>query len=301
MLEVINLKKVYKDVTAVDDISFEVAPGKIFGLIGPNGAGKTTTIRIILNIIKPSSGYVKYYGINTNVNFANIVGYLPEERGLYRKSRILDTLIYFAELKNMERIRAKREALKWLERLGIADYGHKKVEELSKGNQQKVQFIAAVIHNPQILILDEPFSGFDPINQQLIRTLIREVLDEGKLILLSTHLMDIAEDLCTDIFLLNKGREVLSGSLSEIKKNFGTNTYHVDFEGSPEIFESVPGKISFRLDENSAELKLDDSLPPSDVLKWLVNYIKVSSFYAVEPKLHTIFIDTLKENPVSGR
>lgn len=298
MLEIINLTKVFKDVIAVNDISFEVAPGKIFGLLGPNGAGKTTTIRIILNIIRPTSGYVKYYGINTNVNFANIVGYLPEERGLYKKSKIVDMLVYFAELKNIERIKAKKEAVKWLDRLGIADYANRKVEELSKGNQQKIQFIAAVIHNPQILILDEPFSGFDPINQQLVKQLIQEVLDEGKLILLSTHLMDFAEDLCTDIFLMNKGSKVLAGNLMEIKKTFGTNTYHVDFEGSPDVFNYMQEVKHAKIVANTAELKLHENVLPSDVLKKLVDLVLIHNFYAIEPRLNNIFIDSLKETPV---
>jgi len=298
MLEVINLTKEFKDVLAVNNISFEVAPGKIFGLLGPNGAGKTTTLRIILNIIKPTSGFVKYYGINTNVNFANIVGYLPEERGLYKKSKILDVLIYFAELKNMERTKAKKEALKWLERLEISSYASKKVEELSKGNQQKIQFIAAVIHNPQVLILDEPFSGFDPLNQLLVTRLIREVLDEGKLIILSTHLMDFAEDLCTDIFLMNKGSKVLSGELLEIKKNFGTNTYHIDFEGSPQILYAIPEITHIRMEDNSAELTLEPNTMPSDFLRRITGQMNINSFYAVAPKLNSIFIDSLKENTI---
>ena len=219
MLEVRNLTKEYNDVVAVKNLSFTVSEGKIFGLLGPNGAGKTTTIRTVLNIIKPTSGQISFYNREISRDFFNVIGYLPEERGLYRKSRVDEVILYFAVLKNMNRLEAVKQLDFWLRKLGISEYRKKKIEELSKGNQQKVQFITSVIHNPKLLILDEPFTGFDPINQQIIRETIVSFISEGKLIILSTHHMEIAEKMCSDILLMNRGKEVCSGSLSQLKKN----------------------------------------------------------------------------------
>ena len=189
MLSVENLVKEFQNTTAVDNISFKVEPGKIFGLLGPNGAGKTTTLRTVLNIIKPTSGKILFNDELITTDFLNSIGYLPEERGLYRKSKVIDVILYFAELKNMSRTEAVKQADSWLKRLDIFHYRNKKIDELSKGNQQKIQFIMSVIHNPQLLIFDEPFTGFDPINQQEIRELIFSFLSEGKIIILSTHQM----------------------------------------------------------------------------------------------------------------
>ncbi|MCZ6704070.1 MAG: ATP-binding cassette domain-containing protein, partial [Ignavibacteria bacterium] len=193
MLEVNNLVKEFQKTTAVDNISFKVEPGKIFGLLGPNGAGKTTILRTVLNIIKPTSGKVLFNDQLITADFLNRVGYLPEERGLYRKSKVIDVILYFAELKNMSRTEGVKQADSWLKRLDIFHYRNNKIEELSKGNQQKIQFIMSVIHNPQLLIFDEPFTGFDPINQQKIRELIFSFVSEGKIIILSTHQMETAE------------------------------------------------------------------------------------------------------------
>jgi len=208
MLVVQNLRKEYTNTVAIDDITFTLQPGKIFGLIGPNGAGKTTTIRIILNIIKPTSGVVLFDGKPMDRSCQNITGYLPEERGLYKKSRTIDVIVYLASLKNISSHKALQLANDWLAKLDILEAKNKKIEELSKGNQQKIQFITSVIHDPKILILDEPFTGFDPINQQLIKETILSLANAGKIIVLSTHQMDLAEKLCNDIFLINNGKEV---------------------------------------------------------------------------------------------
>jgi len=294
MLTAENLVKEYKDLRAVDNVSFTVVPGRIFGLLGPNGAGKTTTIRTILNIIRPTSGRILFDGDPINENFFNIIGYLPEERGLYKKSRVMDVILYFARLKNMEKKEALHEADIWLKKLGITAYRHKKIEELSKGNQQKVQFITSIIHNPKLLVFDEPFGGFDPINQQIIREIIISFADAGKTIILCTHQMDTAEKLCADIFLINKGKEVCSGSLSSIKKKFGTNTVKIDFDGNGSFIDFLPCVIKTEKTNFHLEVKLKDGILPKDFLKEIIPLISITHFSVVEPTLDKIFIDAIR-------
>ena len=218
MLSVRHLRKTFSTVVAVDDVSFDVERGEIFGLIGPNGAGKTTTIRAILNILLPDAGSIMYEGRPFDETTRNMVGYLPEERGLYRKSRLLDMILYFSDLRGMPRQEAKREAMRWLERFGLAERAGRKVEELSKGNQQKVQFITSVLHKPPLLILDEPFAGLDPVNQLLFQEVFQELRQEGRAIIFSTHQMDQAERLSDSLCLINRGRVVLGGSVRQVKQ-----------------------------------------------------------------------------------
>ena len=296
MLIVQNLVKEFSNVRAVDNISFQIEEGKIFGLIGPNGAGKTTTIRIVLNIIKPTSGSIMFEGKPVTNEFFNVIGYLPEERGLYKKSKVIDSLLYFAKLKNMSRKKALEEADYWLNKLDAIEYRDKKLQELSKGNQQKIQFIISVIHNPKLLILDEPFSGFDPINQQLIKETILSFVDSGKIIILSTHQMETAEKLCSEIFLLNKGREVISGSLNQIKKSYGGNNIKIEYSGDASFIKELPYVKQLDIYSNYAEIQLADGTPPGEFLRTLVDKINISSFSVIEPTLNKIFIDTVKEN-----
>ena len=296
MLSVENLVKEFQNTTAVDNISFKVEPGKIFGLLGPNGAGKTTTLRTVLNIIKPTSGKVLFNDQPITAEFLNSIGYLPEERGLYRKSKVIDVILYFAELKNMSRTEAVKQADNWLKRLDIFHYRNKKIDELSKGNQQKIQFIMSVIHNPQLLIFDEPFTGFDPINQQEIRELIFSFLSEGKIIILSTHQMETAEKLCTDIFLLNNGKEVTSGKLSDIKKEFGGNHVEIKFKGDVSFLSAMAEVITVDTYNNYAEVHLKDVVEPSDFLKMITDKIDITHFSVIEPTLNRIFIDLIKQN-----
>ncbi len=296
MLSVENLVKEFQNTTAVDNISFKVEPGKIFGLLGPNGAGKTTTLRTVLNIIKPTSGKVLFNDQPITAEFLNSIGYLPEERGLYRKSKVIDVILYFAELKNMSRTEGLKQADNWLKRLDIFHYRNKKIDELSKGNQQKIQFIMSVIHNPQLLIFDEPFTGFDPINQQEIRELIFSFLSEGKIIILSTHQMETAEKLCTDIFLLNNGKEVTSGKLSDIKKEFGGNHVEIKFKGDVSFLSSMAEVITVDTYNNYAEVHLKDVVQPSDFLKMITDKIDITHFSVIEPTLNRIFIDLIKQN-----
>lgn len=294
MLEVKNLVKTYGSVTAVNNLSFSVRPGKIFGMLGPNGAGKTTTIRTILNIIKPNSGEVLLNQKPVTKDLFNSIGYLPEERGLYKKSKVSDVITYLANLKGMHANAIKNELDKWLKKMEISHYKDRKIEELSKGNQQKIQFISAVIHNPELLILDEPFSGFDPINQQLVKDVILDLLDNGKIIILSTHQMDTAEKLCSEILLINEGKEVLSGELSEIKKKFGGNHVMFAYEGDVKLLNEMDEVISFEIYSNTAEVHLKDEVKPELFLKKIINKVTVKQFSIIEPTLNKIFIDSIK-------
>lgn len=300
MLIVNNLVKKFNTTLAVNNLSFTVNPGKIFGILGPNGAGKTTTIRTILNIIKPTSGEIIFNGNSITNEYYNIIGYLPEERGLYKRSKVIDVLIYFASLKNLHKKDALERAEFWLKKLKISDSREKKIEQLSKGNQQKIQLIAAILHNPQLLILDEPFTGFDPINQQEVKELILSFLSEGKTIILSTHQMDLAEKLCEDILLINRGTTVSSGKLAEIKKNFGGNNVRIGFNGSNDSLNQFSEIIKFDYYKNFTEVQLKDDIIPSEFLKKLVEKIDVNHFSIVEPTLNKIFIDLIKENSVSA-
>lgn len=294
MLVVNNLVKKFNSTLAVDDLSFISNPGKIFGLLGPNGAGKTTTIRTILNIIKPSSGEIIFDGKPITNEYYNIIGYLPEERGLYKRSKVIDVLVYFASLKNVKRKDAIQLSDIWLNKLNISNLREKRIEQLSKGNQQKVQLIAAIIHNPRLLILDEPFTGFDPINQQEVKNLIISFLSEGKTIILSTHQMDLAEKLCEDILLINNGKEVCIGKLAEIKKRFGGNNIRLGFSGNGNKLEDFPEIVKFDNYSNYTDVQLKDNIIPSEFLKKLIEKIEIYHFSIIEPTLNKIFIDLIK-------
>ena len=294
MLTVNNLVKKFNSVTAVDGLTFTVNPGEIFGMLGPNGAGKTTTIRAILNIIKPTAGEIIFDGKPITYEYYNTIGYLPEERGLYKKSKVIDVLTYFGSLKNLTRSDAINSANSWLKKLNIIEYRDKKIEQLSKGNQQKVQLIAAIIHNPKLLILDEPFTGFDPINQQEVKDLILSFVSEGKTIILSTHQMELAEKLCEDILLIDKGKPVCSGRLSGIKKDFGGNNIRVGFAISGMISQNQFPEIS-KIDSynNYSDIQLKDEVKPSEFLKKLIAKFEVNHFSVIEPSLNKIFIDLI--------
>ncbi len=300
MLSVKNLTKKFKNSVAVNNLSFNVVPGKIFGLLGPNGAGKTTTIRTVLNIIKPTSGTIIFNGKPITNQFFNQIGYLPEERGLYKRSKVIDVLKYFAELKNLSSTEAVKTADKWLAKLKITHYRNKRIEELSKGNQQKIQFITAVFHDPELLLLDEPFTGFDPINQQEIKELILSFVSSGKIIILSTHQMDTAEKLCDEILLINNGQEVTCGNLADIKKRFGGNNIKLQYSGSGEFLKSFPGVIQYDNYSNYAEVQLHDDVSPSEFLHKIIDKIEIKHFSVIEPTLNKIFIDLIKEHPIES-
>lgn len=240
-IEVREITKRYGDFVAVNGISFRVKQGKVFGLLGPNGAGKTTTIRMIMNILIPDSGSISVLGRPSTEVASRVIGYLPEERGLYKKMKVLDHIVFLGEIRGLSAQTAKARAKDWLKRLEVEDWGPKKVEELSKGMQQKIQFIGCVIHDPEILILDEPFSGLDPVNAHVLKDLIIEFKNRGKTLLFSTHIMEQAEQLCDEIALVNRSRIILSGTISDIKKDFSGNRIRVVGRGNLEGLRDLPG------------------------------------------------------------
>ena len=300
MLTVSNLRKDFSSIRAVDDVSFEVQRGQIFGLIGRNGAGKTTTIRCILNIYEPDSGEIRFDGETFSDKTRNSVGYLPEERGLYKKSKLLDTILYFAQLRGMDAAKAKTEAVHWLKRFELVPWADKNVEELSRGNQQKVQFITSVIHDPQLVVLDEPFSGLDPVNQILFKDIFLELQQRNKAIIYSTHQMDQAEKLSDEICLIHHGRVVLSGSVRDVKKRYGTNSIVLEYEGDGEFLRSLEGVKSANVFQNSAELQLSDGFNHQRLLPDVISRLEVRKFELREPSLQSIFIQAVGESAVEA-
>lgn len=293
MLKVANLRKEYDAVIAVDGVSLEVQRGELFGLLGPNGAGKTTTIRTVLNIIQPDGGSITFDGKPFTPAMWNSIGYLPEERGLYRKSKIISTILYFASLKGMSEKEAKPLAHQWLERFGLKESGNRKVEELSKGNQQKIQLIISILHRPQLLILDEPFSGLDPVNQILLKDILLELRKQNVAIVFSTHQMEQVEKMCDNICLINKGKPVLSGALSDVKKKYGTNSVRLEYEGDGTFLKSLPFIRRADVYQNYAELELTDIEKSGEILSKLDNKLRVKKFEVMEPSLNSIFINVV--------
>ncbi|HEX9614362.1 MAG TPA: ATP-binding cassette domain-containing protein [Bacteroidota bacterium] len=293
MLKVTNLRKEFDTVVAVDGVSLEVHRGELFGLLGPNGAGKTTTIRTVLNIIKPDRGEISFDGQPFSPATWNIIGYLPEERGLYRKSKIINTILYFAALKGVKSDEAKARAQRWLVRFGLQDRANDKVEELSKGNQQKIQLITSLLHNPQLLILDEPFAGLDPVNQVLLKDVLMELRQQNIAIIFSTHQMEQVEKLCDNICLINKGKPVLEGPLRQIKKNYGTNSVHLEFEGDGGFLRTMPAVKRADVYQNYAEIELIDPARSAELLRSLDGKLQLRKFEVVEPSLHSIFINVV--------
>lgn len=291
LLEARNVVKRYNGFTAVDDLSFEVYEGDIFGLLGPNGAGKTTAIRTIIDIFKPDEGTIRVLGQPPGV-VRRRIGYLPEERGLYRDLKVLDVLVYLAELKGTSRPVAKEQALKWLERVELSEWGHRKVRDLSGGMQQKLQFVASVVHDPQLLILDEPFQGLDPINVDLLKGLIRELQRDGKTVMLSAHQMNLVEALCERILLIDDGKAVLYGSLDEIKRRHSPGTVRLRTSATLDDF---PGVVRLEQRDDTLTLTLE-GITPQELLRTLVERdVPVESFEVATAPLEDIFIAVVKE------
>jgi ABC-2 type transport system ATP-binding protein len=297
-LELIGLAKRFGKFVAVDDLSLTVPRGKIYGLLGPNGAGKTTTIRMIMDIIAPDEGQVLLDGRPRRREDLERIGYLPEERGLYRRMTVADHLAFLGELHGLSRKDAVDRSARWLERLDMADRAPRKVEELSKGLQQKVQIAGTLLHEPEVVILDEPFSGLDPINQILFKDLLAEYKREGRTILFSTHVMEQAEKLCDSIALLFRGRAVLDGELAEIKRRHGGSTYRLVADGDLARCEDVPGVAQVVADAQApgrARLFLDPAAPPAGVLRELVGFLEVRDFHSEEPELEEIFVKAVRD------
>jgi len=293
-LKVENVSKRYGDFTAVEDLSFEVKAGRVFGFLGPNGAGKTTTIRMIVGITYPDEGKIELFGERISTEMQNRIGYLPEERGLYKKMKIQDQLRYFAALKGVSQTEADKRIDFWLERMKLAEWKKKKTTDLSKGMQQKIQFISTVLHNPDLLILDEPFSGLDPVNVEFMMEVVSELKANHKTIIFSTHLMATAERLCDDIILINKSRKVIGGSLRDVKASFGKNLIALRAIGGESVLQdkSLVAKLTAHADE--MEIELVENADSQTLLKRLLESgATVTKFEQIEPSLNDIFIEKI--------
>jgi ABC-2 type transport system ATP-binding protein len=291
-----HVTKRFGDFTAVSDLSLQVRPGRVFGLIGPNGAGKTTTIRMIVNITAPDSGTIELLGQRMNTALQDRIGYLPEERGLYKRMKVGEQLRFFAELKDLRGAEADKRIDEWLKRLQLSAWKEKRTKELSKGMQQKIQFITAVIHDPDLVILDEPFSGLDPVNVDLMKETILGQKAAGKTIILSTHQMEIAEKLCDDVCMINRSHKVLDGKLREIKRSFSLNAVALQFEGGDGLLNDPELVANIRQHGEDTEVLLVPGASPQTLLKRLVESgVNVRKFELVEPSLHDIFIEKVRE------
>ncbi len=294
-LELHSISKRYGDFVAVDGISLAVPAGTIYGLLGPNGAGKTTTIRMMMDITAPDRGEVRFFGLPRKREDLRRVGYLPEERGLYRKMKVEDQLVFLGALRGVSRAEAKKRIGHWLERLELAEWTGKKVEELSKGMQQKIQLVGTLLHEPDILILDEPFSGLDPINQNLFKDVLEEYKNEGRTILFSTHVMEQAEKLCDHICLISHGRAVLDGELKTIKREMGLNSYHLVAEGDLAALSEVEGVEQVIQSSTATKIMLAPGSDPSDILAQIVTKVRVREFSSDEPELEEIFVKAVRD------
>ena len=294
-----NVSKSFGEKVALDNVSVDIPKGKIFGLLGPNGAGKTTLIRIINRITIPNSGQVTFDGRPITQEDVEKIGYLPEERGLYRKMNVGDQAMYLAQLKGMSAKDAAAELKKWFVRFGIQSWWNKKVEELSKGMAQKVQFITTVVHKPSLLILDEPFSGFDPVNAQLIREEILRLKEEGATIILSTHNMESVEELCDNIALINKSKVVIAGGVDEIRHKYGNNNVEVIYTSEEPLADAQSFKVLSDSDDagrHTAVLELAECASSNDALKdLLAQGVTVNSFKELVPRMNDIFIKLVTE------
>lgn len=293
-VEVNHLAKRFGDIQAVADVSFGVEPGEVFGLLGPNGAGKTTTIRMMMDIFKPDAGDVSVFGGKLDLAKKRRIGYLPEERGLYKDQKLESTLVYLASLKGMDEREARSQLTGWLERFDLVDYRHKKVQELSKGMQQKAQIIVTLLHNPDLIVIDEPFSGLDPVNTRLVKQILDEQREQGKAIIMSTHQMYQVEALCHRIVLIDKGRTVLYGLVNDIKRNFAGNAIVVQGQGN---FDQIPGVLETRRQNSTWHLALEIGTDPQAVFRTLAarDGVKVERFELAEPSLDDIFVNVVSE------
>jgi len=290
-----RVTKRFGDFTAVSDVGMTVPRGAIWGFLGPNGAGKTTTIRMIMNVIHPDEGSIRLLGTTRIGDVRSRIGYLPEERGLYRKMTVRAILAYFAALKGMESCAIDNAISLWLERMELTDWRDRKIENLSKGMQQKIQFIATMINNPDLIILDEPFTGLDPLNLELIRNHILRFRDEGSTVILSTHMMDHAERLCDGITLVDRGKVVIDGRLDAIRSDYSSNALKIVIEGGPDALPDVPGIMEKRKQDGAVVLILEDGVDHQKVLRDIMTHHRVTSFQIATPTLHDLFVRLVGE------
>ncbi len=288
-----NVSKSFGEVLAVNELSVRVPTGSVYGFLGPNGAGKTTTIRMIMNIIRPDSGQIKIFENGAGLRrgqATNRIGYMPEERGLYRKMKVGKVLAYFGAIKGLARVELGQRVTQWLQQVELADWANKKVEELSRGMHQKLQFAVTAINEPDLLILDEPFSGLDPVNQDLLKDIICRMRDEGKTILFSTHVMHEAERLCDFILLINKGKAVLNGRLDDIRSRYKSGAVSVELEGDTSFIRTLPMVKRTESQGRRMEISLSANADPQELLKVLVGQVRVKAFEVKMPSLHEIFV-----------
>jgi ABC-2 type transport system ATP-binding protein len=304
LLEVQNLKKHFATQKAVDDVSLEIEKGQIFGLLGPNGAGKTTLIRMITGIFYPDSGSIKFDGKSFDpANDSSKIGYMPEERGLYKKMKIGEQTLYLAQLKGLSKREAVTRINQWFDRFEMSTWWNKKVEDLSKGMQQKLQFVTTVLHNPKLIILDEPFSGLDPVNTNLIKDEIFELAKNGATVIFSTHRMEQVEEICDHIVLVNKGQKVLDGTVKQVKQDFKENLFRISFA------QAVPNELSGadflsikKQEDNSLIIQRNENRSNNEILQYIINQgFSIESFNELLPSLNDIFIRQVEGTPLARR
>jgi len=295
-IELNKIRKCYDSFVAVDDLSFNIEQGAVFGLLGPNGAGKTSTIRMMIGITVPDAGQIQMFGKPFERKSLQRVGYLPEESGLYKKMKIVDQLIFLGELHGLEAGAARQRAMAWGERMEISGWLDKKVEELSKGMQQKIKFIATLLHDPDFIIMDEPFSGLDPVNALLLKDVLLDLKGKGKTILFSTHQMDQVEKLCDSICLIDHGKAVLQGDLKQIKAQYGKNNVQIEYEGDGDFLKKTQLVGSYNNYGNYVEVRLAPGADSQQLLRAVAERSRISKFELMEPSLEEIFIDTVGKN-----
>ncbi len=303
-LAIENISKKYGHFYAVKNLSFQISPGTIYGLLGPNGAGKTTTIRMVMNIIIPDEGRIEIFGQKMDEKMKTRIGYLPEDRGLYPKMKVGEQLQFLAALKGISKTKARHIIDEWLKRFDLVEWKLKKTEELSKGMQQKMQFIATIIHSPELIILDEPFAGLDPVNTKLLKDIMLEMRDKGATIIFSTHRMEQVEMICDHICLINKAEKVLEGNLGQIKRDYGKNTVVLDYEGDAGFIQDFAGMEKIDDYGKYMEIKLREQTDPQELLQLAAGRLRINKFEVKEPTLNAIFIDSVGANhaeDISGR
>ena len=301
LLDVQQLKKYFATQKAVDDISFSVTPGSIFGLLGPNGAGKTTLLRMITGIIYPDSGNIIFDGKKFDpLKDIERIGYMPEERGLYKKMKIGEQALYLAQLKGLSKSNATQLIKEWFNKLEMESWWNKKVEDLSKGMSQKLQFVTTVLHNPKLVILDEPFSGLDPVNSNLIKDEIFKLAKNGATVIFSTHRMEQVEEICNHIVLVNKGKKILDGTVKEVKQQFKENLFRISFDGMPLNTNNDTFTIVRQNDDYSLIVKINEGYTPNDILKYFLHSnANIYSFNELLPSLNDIFIQLVEGTPTA--
>ena len=295
ILELRNVRKAYGSFVAVDGVSMAVPAGSIFGLLGPNGAGKTSSIRMIMNITAPDSGEIQVFGHPRTAEDLRRIGYLPEERGLYRKMTVMDMLVFLGEIRGLKGPKLVADIQRWLDRVELTRWAKSKIEELSKGMQQKVQLIGTVLHTPDLLILDEPFSGLDPLNQELFRDLLLDYRAQGKSVVLSTHGMELAERMCDHICLISHGRSVLDGELKAIKREVGGNAFRLVADGDLERVKAMPEVAHAVVQDGVVKMLLKPEVQGADALRQMVGFLNVHEFRSEEPELEQIFLKAVRD------